>query len=420
MNLLDLIEEAQISQNAPLAQRMKPVSLEEFIGQEEVVGEKSPLYHMIQNDRLISMILYGPSGSGKTSIAKIISNMSKSEFLVLNAVSSGISDIKDAVQKAKNNLLAGLKTILFIDEIHRFNKTQQDFLLPFVEDGTFVLIGATTENPYFEVNPALMSRCILFTLKRLEAKHIVEILKKAVNDEKRGLKSYLSDISQEAIDSIANLANGDARAALNILEIVCFSKSPDQKGKISITLKDISAHAYERKLIYDKNKDEHYNVISAFIKSIRGSDENAALHYLARMLEGGEDIKFICRRLVILASEDIGNANPTAAVLASSITQSVNFVGLPEARILLSQLVIYLARSKKSNACYLAIDMAITDVRTKECGDVPNHLKDAHYKGAKKLGHGNGYKYPHDYENNWVKQQYMPDALLGTVYYREK
>lgn len=420
MNILDIIEKKEVSKNLPLAELRKPRTLEDFIGQEEIIGKHSPLYNMILHDRLRSMILYGPSGSGKTSIARIISNMSKSKFIIVNAVSSGIGDMKEAIKQAGENLQSGHRTVLFIDEIHRFNKAQQDFLLPFVENATIILIGATTENPYFEINPALLSRCILFTLKTLEKKDIITILNNAVQEKERGLGDFVSDISQEAIEWIANLSGGDARNALNMLEIISLSKTPDSDGKISIGVEDVKHYAFERKMRYDKNADEHYHVISAFIKSIRGSDENAALHYLARMLEGGEDIMFICRRLVILASEDIGNANPTAAVMASSIAQSVHLVGMPEARILLSQLVIYLAKSKKSNACYLAINQAIHDVKTKDCGDIPNHLKDASYKSAKKLGHGIGYKYPHDYENHWVKQQYMPDKLSGTIYYKER
>lgn len=416
MNILEQLEEMEINRLAPLAERMKPNSLDEFYGQENIVGKKSALRRMIVNDKIMSMILYGPSGSGKTSIAKIISKMTNSDFIELNAVMSGISDIKQCISKARDNISFGKRTIVFVDEIHRFNKSQQDVLLPFVENGTIVLIGATTENPFFEVNPALMSRCVLYTLNILTDSDIKNILINAINDSKRGIGNYIKSIDNDAIDLLVLLCNGDARRVLNMLEIVVFSINPKANGDIYITKDDVQQLFEHRKISYDKNGDEHYNVVSAFIKSIRGSDANAALHYLARMLEGGEDIMFITRRLVILASEDIGNANPTAAILASSMINSIKFVGLPEARILLSQLVIYLAKSKKSNLSYIAIDSALNDVRNKKIGDVPNHLKDAHYKSSKKLGHGIGYKYPHDYPNNWVSQQYMPNELIGVKY----
>lgn len=418
MNLLDMINEVATETNAPLAERMKPINLDEFVGQEEVLGEGTLLRRMIKADQLRSIILYGPTGVGKTSIARIIASMTQAQFLSMNAVTSGIKDIKQAITEAEDALSTGRKTVLFIDEIHRFNKAQQDALLPYVENGVVCLIGATTENPYFEVNGALISRSMVFRLERLSLDDLKTIIIRAASTPGRGLKDFDPVIDEEAITYLASFCSGDARKALNALELAVLSTDPSLDGQIHITV-DIVKYCFQRRsMTYDKQADEHYDVVSAFIKSIRGSDPDAALHYLARMLVGGEDPMFIARRLVISASEDIGNANPMALLVANSAADAVKFIGMPEARIPLAQAVTYLASSPKSNKAYVAIKKAMSDVESKEIGRVPAHLRDQSYKSARKLGHGIGYLYPHEYPGAYVEQTYMPEPLLGTQYYQ--
>lgn len=396
----------------PLAQRQKPRFIKDFVGQEALFKEGSFLRRMIAEDRLSSIILYGPPGTGKTSIAEIIANETKSNFIRINAVTAGIADIKEAVVKAKDAALYAKKTIVFIDEIHRFNKKQQDALLPHVEDGLITLIGATTENPYFEVNSALISRVSVFRLEVLDREDIASIVVKALEEDEE-MKKCFSAVSDEALNLIYQYSGGDARKALNLVEnCSIFMK---ERGRLDLSV--LEENIGIRSLRYDRDGDMHYDVISAFIKSIRGSDPNAALHYLARMLEAGEDPLFIARRIVIAASEDIGNADPTALILAVAAKEAVHFVGMPEARIPLAQAVTYLASSPKSNRAYLGIDKALADVRAMVKGDVPLHLRDASYKGARELGHGLGYKYSHDYEGGYVAQQYLPDELKDRVYY---
>ena len=362
-------------------------------------------------------MFYGPPGTGKTTLAKIIANTTKSKFRQINATTAGIKDIKETVEDAKADLgMYGTKTILFIDEIHRFNKSQQDALLPHVEDGTLVLIGATTENPYFEVNKALVSRSIVFELHQLEDKDIKKLLQRALTDVEKGMGAYHAEMDEDAMNFLANTANGDARTALNALELAVLTTDPVD-GKIHITLEVAEECIQKRALNYDKDGDNHYDTISAFIKSMRGSDPDAALYYLAKMIYAGEDPKFIARRVVICASEDVGNADPHALQVAVAAMEAVNFIGMPEGRIPLAQAVSYVACAPKSNAAYLGIDKALSDVRNIRIKKVPPHLKDAHYSGSKELGHGIGYKYAHDYPNHYVEQQYLPDELEGTVYY---
>ncbi len=417
MTLLDRLANIEKDNNAPLAERMKPLNIDEFIGQQDVLGEGTLLRRMIKADQLRSIILYGPTGVGKTSIARIIANMTASHFLSINAVTSGIKDIKQAIEKAEYQLLQGIRTILFIDEIHRFNKAQQDALLPFVENGTIILIGATTENPYFEVNGALISRTLVFRLTPLEEEHLKILITRALTSE-RGLLHLSPKVSDEAIDYLASFCYGDARKALNALELAVLSTDPTEDGSIVITKADIAASFQRKDINYDKNGDQHYDVISAFIKSMRGSDPDAAIHYLARMLSAGEDPMFIARRVVIAAAEDVGNANPNALVLATAAMQAVNFIGMPEARIPLAQAVAYIACSPKSNKAYLAINRALDDVSQLDIGVVPPHLRDSSYQSAKKFGHGINYQYPHDFENGYVTQQYLPDTLKGELYYQ--
>ncbi len=417
MNLLDLVQQREEKTSAPLAERMKPTSLEEFVGQESVLGEGTLLRRMIKADQLRSVLFYGPTGVGKTSIARIIASITASQFLSMNAVTAGIKDIKEAVLAAENAQLSGRKTVLFVDEIHRFNKAQQDALLPYVEKGTLCLIGATTENPYFEVNGALISRSMIFRLEALEESHLIQIIRRAIDEPGRGLGDLMPIVTDEAMLALVRFCAGDARKALNALELAVLSTDPDAKGQIHVTLDAVKACFQRQNLTYDKGGDTHYDVISAFIKSIRGSDPDAALHYLARMLDSGEDPMFIVRRIVISASEDIGNANPMALVVANAAADAVRLVGLPEGRIPLAQAVTYLASSPKSNRAYRAINLAQADIANRPIGQVPNHLKDSSYKGAKAFGHGEGYLYPHDYTDAYVPQQYMPDVLLGTTYY---
>lgn len=403
--------------NQPLAFRVRPKSLEEFIGQEHVIGKDKLLYRTIKADRLSSLILWGPPGCGKTSLAKVISETTKYQFKRLNAVTSGVGDIKKAIEEADNPLLnPSGKCILFIDEIHRFNKLQQDALLPFVEDGTVILIGATTENPYFEVNKALISRSMVVKLEPLKKEDIVKILKNALTN-KEGLGTFNIKISDETIENIADVSNGDVRTALNGLEVATLTTKMNSEGVIEITNEIASQSLNKRKAMFDKTGDSHYDNISAFIKSMRGSDPDAAVFYLARALNGGEDPVFLARRIVICASEDVGLANPNALVLATSAMQAVTMVGMPEARIILSEAAIYVANSKKSNASYLAIDKALADVSSKDTGTIPMHIRNAPAEGMQQFGYHEGYKYPHDYPGHFVEQQYLPDKMVGTKYF---
>lgn len=405
--------------NQPLAHRVRPKTLEDFIGQEEILGKDKILYRTIKADRLSSLILWGPTGCGKTSIAKVISNTTKYKFIQLNAVTAGVADIKNAVEESKNAFLNPTgKCILFIDEIHRFNKLQQDALLPFVENGTIILIGATTENPYFTVNKALISRSMVIKLKPLTYKDIFKILKNALTN-KEGLGNYNINIEDETLEAISKLSGGDVRTALNTLELAVLTTTVDNEGMINIT-KEIAAECMgKKKAMFDKSGDSHYDNISAFIKSMRGSDPDATVFYLARALDGGEDPVFLARRIVISAAEDVGLANPNALVMATSAMQSVAAVGMPEARIILAEAAIYNALSKKSNCAYLAIDKALNDVSTKDTGEIPMHIRNAPAKGMEQFGYGIGYKYPHDYPRHVVEQQYLPDKMLGTKYFEK-
>lgn len=403
--------------NEPLAARMRPRSLEEFVGQEKVVGQGSFLRKMIESDNIPSMILFGPPGTGKTTLANVIANQTGSHYEQLNAVAAGIADVRKVTEGAKERLiLHRQRTLLFIDEIHRFNKGQQDVLLPFVEDGRVILIGATTENPYFEVNSPLLSRMRVVRLQSLNKEAVLRIIRQAAADAERGLGQLAIEYDELALATIADIAGGDARVALNILEQAVGLLEVSQEKRLTVDF--VHAVAGEKIQIYDKNGDNHYDVASALIKSMRGSDPDAALHYLARMLAAGEDVKFIARRIVICAAEDVGNADPQALSLAMAAAQAVQFIGMPEARIPLAQAVTYIAAAPKSNAAYLGINDALQDVKQKDCGTVPLHLRDSSYKGAKAFGHGKEYRYPHDYAGHYVEQQYLPDALAGTVYYR--
>ncbi len=418
MDLFDYMRQNTMQQEAPLAARIRPRTVEEIVGQEHILGKNKLLYRAIQADKLGSIIFYGPPGTGKTTIAKVIANTTSAEFTQINATIAGKKDMEEVVEQAKNNLgMYGKKTILFVDEIHRFNKGQQDYLLPFVEDGTLILIGATTENPYFEVNGALLSRSRIFELKPLNKEDIKTILRRAVYDEERGMGAFCAEITEDALDFLADICNGDARTALNAIELGVMTTEPDEAGKIVVDM-EVAQECIQRRVIsYDKTGDNHYDTISAFIKSMRGSDPDAAIYYLAKMLDAGEDIKFIARRIMICASEDVGNADPQALQVAVSAALAVERLGMPEARIVLGQAVTYVASAPKSNAAYVAIDQALEVVRQNQVSEVPMHLKDAHYKGAAKLGHGVEYKYAHNYPNHYVKQQYLPDSLVGTVFY---
>ena len=418
MDLFDYMREQNMESESPLASRLRPTTLDEVVGQQHIVGKDKLLYRAIKADKLSSIIFYGPPGTGKTTLAKVIANTTSAEFKQINATSAGKKDMEEVVQQAKNNQgMYGKKTILFIDEIHRFNKGQQDYLLPFVEDGTIILIGATTENPYFEVNSALLSRSIIFELKKLDKEDIKVLLLRAVNDREKGMGSFGAVIDADALEFLADVCNGDARAALTAIELGILTTERSTDGKIHITI-DVASECIQKRVIsYDKTGDNHYDTISAFIKSMRGSDPDAAVYYLARMLYAGEDIKFIARRIMICASEDVGNADPMALVVATSAAQAVERIGMPEAQIILSQAVTYIACAPKSNAAYEAIGAAMSAVRNNVTPPVPTHLQDAHYKGAEKLGHGLGYKYAHAYPNHYVEQQYLPDALVGTKFY---
>ena len=403
--------------NKPLAYRVRPKSLDEFVGQEHVVGKDKLLYRTIKADRLSSLILWGPPGCGKTSLAKVISETTKYKFTKLNAVTSGVGDIKKAIEEADNPLLnPSGKCILFIDEIHRFNKLQQDALLPYVEDGTVILIGATTENPYFEVNKALISRSMVIKLEPLTKKDIFKVLKNALTN-KEGLASYNIKITDETLETIAEVSGGDVRTALNGLEVAVLTTKMNSDGVIEITNEIASQSMNKRKAMFDKSGDSHYDNISAFIKSMRGSDPDATVFYLARALHGGEDPVFLARRIVIAAAEEVGLADPTALQLATSAMQAVTMVGMPEARIILSEAAIYVATAKKSNASYLAINRALEDVSSKDTGTIPMHIRNAPAEGMEQFGYHEGYKYPHDYPGHIVEQQYLPDKMLGTRYY---
>lgn len=402
----------------PLASRMRPNTLDEVVGQKHIIGKGKLLYRAIMADKLGSIIFYGPPGTGKTTLAKVIANTTSSNFKELNATISGKKDMEEVINEAKNQYgMYGKKTILFIDEIHRFNKSQQDFLLPFVEKGTITLIGATTENPFFEVNKALLSRSRIFELKPLGTDDIKDLLNRAVTDREKGFGDYHVVMDKEAIDFLAEIAGGDARAALNALEIGVLTTDRCDDGTIHITL-EISKECIQKRVAnYDKDGDNHYNTISAFIKSMRGSDPDAAVYYLAKMLQAGEDVKFIARRIMICASEDVGNADPMALVVATNASLAVERIGMPEARIILSQAVLYIATAPKSNSAINAIDSALQVAASGKNYPIPGHLKDAHYSGASALGSGIGYKYPHDYKNNYVEQQYLPDSLNGMRFY---
>ncbi len=406
-----------MNRNEPLAFRMRPKTLEDYVGQEHVLGKDKLLYRTIKADRLSSIILFGPPGCGKTSLARVISETTKYKFYKINAVTSGVADIKRVVEETKNFMINPTgKSILFIDEIHRFNKLQQDALLPYVESGMIILIGATTENPYFEVNKALLSRSMVIPLHPLTQENILQILKNALI-RKDGLGEYQIKIEESTLKKLASISNGDVRTALNGLEVAVLTTAMGEDGYITITDEIIKNSVQTRKAIFDKNGEEHYNNISAFIKSMRGSDPDAAIFYLARALNGGEDPMFLARRIVICASEDVGMANPNALVIANNAMQAVHFVGMPEARIILAQAAIYVATSKKSNASYLAINKALEDVKNKETGEVPMHLRNAEISGMEKLGYGEGYLYPHDFPGHEVEQQYLPDEMIGTKYY---
>ena len=417
MDLFEYASSRKKEKDAPLAARMRPRTLDEVVGQEHIIGKDKMLYRAIKADKLSSIIFYGPPGTGKTTLARVIANTTSAEFTQLNATTSGKKEMETAVNGARDRMgMYGKKTILFIDEIHRFNKSQQDYLLPFVEDGTVILIGATTENPYFEVNSALISRSVIFELRPLSKDNIRTLLERAVKDEERGLGSLHPVLEPDAADFLADIAGGDAREALNALELGVLTTEPSEDGRIHIDLDTASECIQKRVVRYDKTGDQHYDTISAFIKSMRGSDPDAAVYYLAKMLYAGEDIKFISRRIMICAAEDVGNADPMALVVAVSAAQAVERIGMPEAKLILSQAAIYVASAPKSNACTEAVFAALRSVRSVQT-TVPAHLQDAHYSGHEKLGHGTGYKYAHDFPNHYVEQQYLPDEILGSKFY---
>lgn len=417
MDLFDYMRETNKEKESPLASRLRPTTLEEVVGQQHIIGKDKLLYRAIKADKLSSIIFYGPPGTGKTTLAKVIANTTSAEFTQINATVAGKKDMEEMVNKAKQVFgMYQKRTILFVDEIHRFNKGQQDYLLPFVEDGTIILIGATTENPYFEVNGALLSRSSIFELKPLSTEDVKTLILRAVTDPVKGLGSYRAKIDEDALEFLADIAGGDARSALNAVELGVLTTERGSDGIIHITL-DVASECIQKRVVkYDKDGDNHYDTISAFIKSMRGSDPDAAVYYLAKMLYAGEDIKFISRRIMICASEDVGNADPMALVVATSAAQAVERIGMPEAQIILSQAVTYVACAPKSNAACNAIFGAMDSVKSKKT-TVPSHLQDAHYKSSHKLGHGIGYKYAHDYPNHYVKQQYLPDEIVGSRFY---
>lgn len=418
MDLFDYMRQENGKKESPLASRMRPTTLDEVVGQQHIIGKDKLLYRAIMADKISSIIFYGPPGTGKTTLAKVIAHTTSAEFTSINATAAGKKDMEQVVENAKNMRgMYGKKTILFIDEIHRFNKGQQDYLLPFVEDGTIILVGATTENPYFEVNGALLSRSIIFELKPLSQDDIKKLLLRALQDQEKGLGSYGATIDDDALDFLSDMANGDARSALTAIELGVMTTEPSADGKIHITLSVASECIQRRVVKYDKSGDNHYDTISAFIKSMRGSDPDAAIYYLARMLYAGEDVKFIARRIMICASEDVGNADPQALQVAVAAAQAVERIGMPESQIILAQAVNYVACAPKSNASYLSIGAAMQMVANGQTPPIPTHLQDSHYKSAGKLGHGLGYQYAHDFKNHYVQQQYLPDALVGTQFY---
>ena len=418
MDLFKMSMEDKLKKNAPLADRMRPESIEDFVGQAHILGEGKFLSRAIKADRITSMILFGPPGTGKTTLAMIIANKTNMRFEKLSAVSSGVKDIREVMEKAEDNLkLFNKRTILFIDEIHRFNKAQQDALLPFVERGIIILIGATTENPYFEVNKALLSRAMVLVLESLKRNDLLNLINKALEDEEKGLGKYKVELTEEAIDYLITVAEGDGRVVLNSLEIGVLSTPPNEAGLIEIDLVKIKESILIKTARYDKGGDEHYDTISAFIKSMRGTDPDATLYWLAKMINAGEDPKFIARRIIIAASEDVGNADPNALQIAIAAFNAVNTIGMPEGRIPLAQAALYVATAPKSNRAYLAIDKALEDIKNLEIGKVPAHLRSTSYPGAEKLGNGKGYKYPHSFEGNYVPQDYLPEEFKGKTYY---
>lgn len=418
MDLFDYARNKNQEHESPLASRLRPTCLEEVVGQEHIIGEDKLLYRAIKADKLSSVIFYGPPGTGKTTLARVIANTTSADFRQINATTAGKKDMQEAVEAAKDTLgMYGKKTILFIDEIHRFNKGQQDYLLPYVEDGTVILIGATTENPYFEVNGALLSRSVIFELKPLSQENIRKLLLRAISDREKGMGSYGAVIAEDALDFLADMANGDARNALTAIELGILTTPRSEDGKIHISL-EVASECIQRRVVkYDKKGDGHYDTISAFIKSMRGSDPDAVIYYLARMLYAGEDVKFIARRICICASEDVGNADPMAMVVASSAAQEVERIGMPESQIILAQAAAYVACAPKSNSAVNGIMKAMKTVKTTMTETVPGHLRDAHYGGSARLGHGIGYKYAHDWPNHYVRQQYLPDSLVGERFY---
>lgn len=418
MDLFDYMKEKTLEQESPLASRMRPTTLEEVVGQEHIIGKGKMLYRAIKADKLGSVIFYGPPGTGKTTLAQVIANTTSAQFRRLNATTAGKKDMEAVVKEAQEFLgMYRKRTILFIDEIHRFNKSQQDYLLPFVEDGTLILIGATTENPYFEVNRALLSRSVIFELKPLEKEDVKKLLDKAVSDPVKGMGMYQVVLEDDAKEFLADISGGDARTALNAIELAVLTTPMLEDGMIHIDLDTASECIQKRVVHYDKDGDQHYDTISAFIKSMRGSDPDAAVYYLAKMLSAGEDIKFIARRMMICASEDVGNADPQALVVAVAAAQAVERIGMPEAQIILSQAVTYIAGAPKSNAACIAVQEAMSSVKNRRTS-VPPHLQDAHYSGSAELGRGTGYQYAHDYPNHYVRQQYLPDELQGVQFYR--
>ena len=418
MDLFDYMRDNTMKKESPLASRLRPTALEEVVGQRHIIGKDKLLYRAIKADKISSILFYGPPGTGKTTLAKVIANTTSSIFTQINATSAGKKDMEAVIEEAKGNVgRYGKRTILFIDEIHRFNKGQQDYLLPFVEDGTIILIGATTENPYFEVNSALLSRSIIFELKPLEKEDIKILITRALEGNEKGLGVYRAKIDEDALEFLSDIANGDARSALNAIEIGVLTTARSEDGFIHITLEVASECIQKRVLKYDKGGDNHYDTISAFIKSMRGSDPDAAIYYLARMLYAGEEVAFIARRIMICAAEDVSNADPNALVVATSAALAVERLGMPEARIVLAQAAAYVACAPKSNSAICAIDEAMNVVANEKTATIPSYLMDAHYKGAVKLGHGQGYKYAHNYENHYVEQQYLPDEIKDRTFY---
>ncbi|WP_347993125.1 replication-associated recombination protein A [uncultured Eubacterium sp.] len=418
MDLFDFMRNENMEKDSPLASRLRPTTLDEVVGQEHIIGKDKLLYRAIKADKLSSIIFYGPPGTGKTTLAKVIANTTSAEFTQINATVAGKKDMEEVVEKAKQTMgMYGRKTILFVDEIHRFNKGQQDYLLPFVEDGTLILIGATTENPYFEVNGALISRSIVFELKPLSTDNIKQLILRAVDDKEKGMGAFNARIDDDAAEFLAEISNGDARTALNAIELGILTTDKSEDGTIHITMEVAEQCIQKRAIRYDKSGDNHYDTVSAFIKSMRGSDPDAALYYLAKMLYAGESVEFIARRIMISAAEDVGMADPNALTVAVSAANAVHQIGMPEAKIILAEAVVYMATAPKSNASYMGLEKAMSAVQNTKISGIPVHLMDAHYKGAAKLGHGDGYKYAHDYENHYVNQQYLPDELVNEVFY---